>query len=119
MATVALTVQAVTSAGVESHSDTASYDAPTSTDGYEFVNDGKTELEIYNNGSSGTLTATVVSPQTCDQGGTHDITVSIPQGDAYRIGPLLPSRFNATSTGKVTVSLDHTDCIARAYKQSN
>ena len=119
MAVVTLTPQAVTSAGVQSFTDTASYTAATATDGFEFVNNGKCAIEIYNNGSSGTLTVTVDSPQTCSQGGTHDITETIEQGDSHVLGFFEPSRFNATSTGKVTVALSHFDTVsARVYQYS-
>jgi hypothetical protein len=119
MAATELTPQAVTNAGVQSHTDTGSYTAATDTDGYTFLNNGKCVIEIYNNGSSGDLTVTVDSPITCNQGGTHDVTEVISQGDAHVLGFFEPSRFNAANTGKVTISLSHIDTVsARVYKFS-
>jgi hypothetical protein len=114
MATVALTPEECSYTGMEGHSDTGEYDAATATDGFEFVNDGNTIIHI-KNADAGTITATVDNPQACNFGGTtvHDVEVSIPQNEDFLIGPFPTHRFNATSTGKVTVRLtEHTDVTA-------
>lgn len=117
MAVAVLTPVQVTQSGLESHTNTGAYTAATALDGFEYVNDGNTIVEIMNGGTSGALTATVDSPQTCDQGGTHDLTVTIPQGDSFIIPRLATSRFNQNSSGKVVITLSHFDVVtARAYK---
>lgn len=121
MAVVVLTPKTIDYNGVEGYSDTPDYAAATAADGFEFVNDGKTVLHIKNT-DSGNCTATVVSPQPCALGGTtvHNVAVVIPNAEDWFIGVLPTNRFNATSTGKVTVSLvasaDVTKILACAYK---
>lgn len=119
MAVVTLTLKTVNYNGVEGYSDTADYSAATATDGFEFTNDGRTIINVKNDGSSGALTCTIDNPQPCDFGGTtvHDVTVTIPQGDDFIIGPFPTNRFNSQSAGKVTITLDHFDTVtACAYK---
>ena len=118
MAVVTLTRKDIDYNGAEAYSDTADYTAATATDGFEFINDGKTIINIKNDGTSGALTCTVDNPQPCSYGSTtiHDITVTIPQDDDWLIGPFPTHRFN-DSSGKVTISLDQFDTItACAYR---
>jgi len=121
MAVVALTPGNVDYNGIELKTDTGEYDAATAEDGFEFVNDGKTLIHIVN-ADSGTCTATIDNPQSCNFGGTevHDVDVEIPSGDDYIIGPFPTHRFNSSSAGKVTISLvasnDVTAISARAIK---
>lgn len=118
MAVVTLTPKECDYNGVEAYSDTADYSAATATDGFTFVNDGKTVINIKNDGTSGALAATVDNPQPCDFGGTtvHDVSISIPQDDDFLIGPFPKHRFN-DADGKVTITLDQFDTItACAFK---
>lgn len=120
MAVVTLTPKTVDFNGVEGYSDTADYSAATATDGFQFVNDGKTIINI-KNADTGSCTATIDNPQPCSFGGTtvHDVDVVIPASDDFMIGPFPMSRFN-DSNGLVTISLavadDVTDISACAYK---
>jgi len=118
MAVVTLTPKNIDYNGAEAYSDTTDYDAATAVDGFTFVNDGKTIINIKNDGTSGELTATVDNPQPCDFGGTtvHDVAIAIPQDDDWLIGPFPKHRFN-DDDGKVTITLSHFDTItACAYK---
>ena len=83
-----LTVQQIALAGI-----TPTYDACTA-DGDQFPNDGKTYIELKNTDTA-SQDVVVASPTNCDQGSTHDVTVSIPANtDNKKIGPFPPSRFN-------------------------
>lgn len=118
MAVVTLTLKTINADGAEAYSDTADYSAATATDGFEFVNDGNTIINIKNDGTSGSLAAVVDVPNECSYGIStgHDKTVTIPQDDDFLIGPFPKSKYN-DSNGKVTISLDHFDTItACAYK---
>lgn len=112
MAVVTLTPKEVDYNGAEAYSDTADYDAATAADGFTFLNDGKSIINIKNDGTSGSLTATIDNPQPCSFGGTsvHDVTVAIPQDDDFLIGPFPKHRFN-DSDGKVTITLSHFDTV--------
>jgi hypothetical protein len=118
MAVVPLTPKEVDYNGVEGYSDTTDYKAATAIDGYTFVNDGKTIINIKNDGTSGDLVATVDNPQPCDFGGTtvHDVEITIPQNDDFIAGPFPKHRFN-DADGKVTITLSQFDTItACAFK---
>lgn len=62
-------------------------------DGNFFTNNGEAFIHIIN-GSGGSLTVTVDSPQLCNQGSTHDLAVAVPAGEERMIGPFDPKRFN-------------------------
>lgn len=81
-----LSVQDVNTAGA-----TPSFAAATSG-GDQFSNDGKTMLEVKNAGSS--ITVTIASQQACNQGSTHNTTVTVASGGDKMIGPFDPSRYN-------------------------
>lgn len=69
-----------------------------------FSNDGTVVLHVKNANASPD-TVTVNSVQQCSQGGTHNLTVSVPATTGDRmIGPLEPVRFNDPVTGLVTVT---------------
>jgi hypothetical protein len=120
MAVATLTPKEVNFEGVEAYSDTADYTAATAADGFQFVNDGKTIINIIN-ADDGTCTATIDNPGTCNFGGTtvHDVDVDIPAADDFLIGPFPMHRFN-DENGKVTISLvantDVTAISACVYK---
>lgn len=119
MAVVTLTAKEVDFNGVEAYSDTTDYSAATATDGYEFLNDGKTLLHIKNDSGAVSLTVTLDVPNTCDFNGSsvHDEAITIPFGDDYIIGPFPTHIFNEPSTGKVTARLSaFADITACVYK---
>jgi hypothetical protein len=119
MAVVVLTPKEVDYNGVEAVSDTTDYKAATAVDGYTFLNDGRTFIHIKNGSGAVALTATIVSPQTCSFGIStgHNIAMVIPFGDDWFSGLFAVSRFNAISTGIVTITLSaFADITACAYK---
>ena len=59
---------------------------PDATHGNKFWNNGKTFL-LVNNGSGGSLTVTIVTPNTVDGLAVSDRTVAIADGQLYAIGP--------------------------------
>lgn len=89
----------------------ATYTAAGSTD--EFVNDGKTFVQ-YKNTNAASRTITVTSQRTCDQGGTHNLSINLPAttGDVM-IGPFTQSRFN-DSAGKVQLAVSATTNVTVA-----
>lgn len=93
MAEQAMTPVEIDFNGAEMASDTTQYTTLT-TDGGYFVNDGNTLLHIINTAAGGSTNIVIDSPATCDQGGTHDITVAVPDDDDYIIGPFPKHRFN-------------------------
>jgi hypothetical protein len=121
MAVAVLTPKEFDYNGAEAYSDTADYVAATAVDGYEFLNDGKTIVNIKNDSGAVALTATIDVPNTCDYGGTtvHDVAIVIPFGDDWIIGPLPTHIFNAPDTGKVTIRLSaFADITACAFKMT-
>lgn len=46
------------------------------------------------NGSGSSITVTITSVQTCSQGGTHNLVVTVGAGATKLIGPLPSSRFS-------------------------
>ena len=72
-------------------------------DGMEFVNNGRTYLDILG-GGAGALALTVDSPASCDHGAQHDIVVTPVAATRYLIGPFPASRFN-DADGKVQITL--------------
>lgn len=104
--------------GIEFKSLTTQYTTMAVEGGY-FVNDGKTFLHIINVAAGGNTIVTIDSAQECDQGETHDITVTIPDGDDYIIGPFPTHRFNASSTGYVSFTVSEaTNVTAAAFKMT-
>lgn len=117
MATVTLTVGTTSdAAALELYS--GGYTAATATDGFKFLNDGKT-LFFLKNADTGATTATVDCPQPCSYGGTtvHDQTYSCTNAKDYVMGPFEKSQWN-DSDGYVTISVtedsDVTDISAKA-----
>lgn len=109
MSIVTLTVQVMAVTGI-----TPTYGA-AAADGNDFVNDGRTFLQVKNSGAS--TTVTVDSPTLCDQGEAHDVTVTVgaTTGDKM-IGPFNPKRFNS-SAGKVTATYSQVTGITVAAIQ--
>jgi hypothetical protein len=119
---VTLTVGTVDKDGLEFYSNSAEWEAAEDGDGFKFLNDGNTIINIIN-ADDGACTCTIDNPQPCSFGGTtvHDVDVSVPNGDDYLIGPFPKHRFNDVN-GYVTIRLtpnsDATDISARAIKLS-
>ncbi len=89
-----------------------SYTAVSASD--TFANDGTVVLHVKN--TSGTVdTVTVASVAQCNQGSSHNVTVTVPitTGDRM-IGPFEPSRFNDPVTGYVTVTHSQTTGVTCA-----
>ena len=93
---MALTIQACNANGLE-----PVYTSATVA-GDSFNNSGS-EVFIVKNGSASPLTLTVVSPTKCNQGFSHDLTITVDAGDEKILGKFAPSRFNDAS-GLLTVN---------------
>jgi hypothetical protein len=96
MAASALSLQTMSVTGLE-----ATY-ASCNADGNYFTNNGHTFMHVIN-GSGGDITVTVDSPTECNQGSTHDVTVTVTAGEERMIGPFEQGRFN-DDDGRVQVS---------------
>lgn len=106
-----LTAQSVNQSGLA-----PSYSAVSASD--TFANDGTVFLHVKNAGGSAD-TVTITSVQTCNQGATHNLTVSVPATTGDRlIGPFETSRFNDPTTGLVTVTHSFTTSVTAALLRS-
>jgi len=114
MAATEITVQSMTSAGLE-----VTYGA-ANADGNYFTNNGRTWLRV-KNADTANHAVLIDSPNACDQGFYHDVTVQVPAHTGIvDIGPFVSSRFSDTSgyvdityiasvgssTGTVTIASD-------------
>ena len=80
--------------------------------GDDFLNDGRTYLEIVN-GGAGAVVVTADSKSNCNQGFDHDLTLSVGAGLTGRLGPFEPTRFNgADGLMDVTYDQDLTVTVA-------
>jgi 2-methylaconitate cis-trans-isomerase PrpF len=87
MATIAVTQS--TQAGVAPPTFVAA-----AAGGDQFSNNGKTYYEV-KNGSGAPITVTFARAKSCDQGGLHPTTVSVPATTGDRIcGPFDPTLYN-------------------------
>lgn len=86
-----LTVQSVSSAGVVPSSLVAAAGG-----GDQFSNDGNVLLDVANGGGS-PITVTIASQRACDQGSTHNTTVTVTNGTTKRIGKFPIDRYNDAS----------------------
>lgn len=105
-----LTAQSVSQAGL-----TPAYTAVAASD--TFANDGTVFLHVKNGGGSPD-TVTITSVKTCDQGSTHNLTVSVPAGAERILGPFETSRFNDPTTGLVTAGHSFTTSVTAALFRS-
>ena len=109
MAASELTVQQVSTDGLE-----AAVAAAANADGNYFTNNGKTFLLVTDTGTTAP-TVTISSQVACNQGSTHDLTVSVQSGEARYIGPFPKDRFN-DSDGYVQISYDdETDVTVEVF----
>jgi len=83
--------------------------ASSDTDGNTFVNDGRTFVYI-DNGYTGTITATFITPLTVNGLAVADQTVAVATGANAAVGPFLPETFN-TSSGKCQVTWSGTTTV--------
>lgn len=102
MATI--TVQTLSRSGA-----VPTYAAATSSD--KFFNTGKEWVEVINGDSSST-TVTITSVGGCDQGFTHNETVTVAAGATKKIGPFPVARFNDDS-GFVTIAFSNITSVTR------
>lgn len=87
-----LTVQQITRTGAETTFVAADVAGDT------FANEGsRTFLEV-NNASGGNRVVTIDSVKNCDQGFDHNIVVTIPTLEIWKIGPFGVDRFGANPT---------------------
>ena len=98
MARDILTVQEIVRTGLN-----PSLSAGDSANGHEFVNDGKTYVEVVNGGGS-PIVVTIPTPGSIDGLAIADRTVSVPAGETRKIGPF-PNTYNQ-SGGLVYIDLD-------------
>ena len=91
MATLSRTQVVQTGANL---SATAGY-AAAASGGDKFLPGDTTFVNVLNL-SGGSITVTVDSPATCNQGGTHDIAIAIPTLSGRLIGPFPAARFAGT-----------------------
>jgi hypothetical protein len=94
-----LTVQNITKAG-----DEPTY-VSAAGGGDEFANNGKT-MFVLNNGSGGTIVATIITQATKDGLAVADRTVSVLAGDTAWVVDLDPNVYNVPATGRVQVTYD-------------
>ena len=87
-----------------------SYSAVSASD--TFANTGEEVLHVKNGGGSET-TVTITSAQQCNQGFSHDLTVTIDAGANKFIGPFPTNRFN-NSNGLTTFSCSSTTSVTAA-----
>lgn len=104
-----LTVQDINASGI-----TPSYTA-ASAGGDEFANDGKTMLHVKNGGVS-SITVTIISQKTCNQGYQHNLTVDVAADGEKMIGPFSAERFN-NENGRVQVQYSDVTSVTVAALQ--
>lgn len=112
MADVTITAQNLSVAGI-----TPSFTAVSAiADDFYLSNNGHVLLHV-NNASAGSIDVTITGNNNCDQGYTHDETISVGAGVEKIIGPFSVARFNDNSTGKILINFDTaTDVSYTAYK---
>lgn len=82
-----LTVQNIVKTGL-----TPSYSAAAAGGDQYAITDSRTYVHVKNGGGS-SITVTINSQKACDQGGDHDLAVSVTNGQERLIGPLEYARF--------------------------
>jgi len=106
-----LTVQAMT----KDASLTPSFDAAAEL-GDTFINDGKTFIYFKNADTVAARTITIASQVACNQGETHNITVTVPTESEELVGFWSQDRFN-DADGELEMTYDdHTDLTIAAIK---
>lgn len=88
----------------------ATYGAVSASD--TFTNTGEEVLHI-KNGNVGTVTVTITSAQQCNQGFSHDLSVTLTTGTDKFIGPFPTNRFNSSS-GLCTFACSPTSSVTAA-----
>jgi hypothetical protein len=109
-----LTVQTISRSGVA----VSLVAAGTTSAGDEFVNDGRTFLEVNNANASASRTVTVTSRVTSPPPGTAaaNVVVTVNQSSRVKIGPFPTQAFNdANSRAKVTYSNSGADLTVAVY----
>lgn len=80
--------------------------------GNNFLNGGQEHLHVRNAGG-GAVLVTILSQRQCDQGFTHNKTVSVPAGSDRKIIAFDPIRFNDAG-GKVNITYDQVTSVTVA-----
>lgn len=84
-------------------------------DDFYLTNNGRVLLEVANDSGS-SVTVTITGENSCDQGFTHDETITIDDGDSDIIGPFSMTRFN-DENGRVLINFSAATSITyAAYK---
>jgi hypothetical protein len=97
---------------------TAGATAGDAVNHHSMVNDGETEIEIFN-GGVGVATATIISTPDPTFGRTQNLVVAVPAGKPARISPLKPGGWNQ-SDGTVHIDLDvDTSVTLSGVRRSN
>lgn len=76
--------------------------------GNKFENDGKTILDLHNNGVAGSATVTILTGGTVDGKAVADTTVTLSTGQRKRVGPFKRSVYNVGSG-------DDAGCVCLTY----
>ena len=80
--------------------------------GNAFTNDGRTVLYLVN-AATAAGTATVLSTTACNQGSTHNVTVTLAKSATTLAGVFDPSRYGTTTTFNVSASGTITGAASR------
>ena len=65
--------------------------------GNKFENNGKTKLDLWNNGATGSLTVTIETGGTYKGHAVADKTITLTTGQRKRVGPFPPAVYNQQS----------------------
>lgn len=82
--------------------------------GDTFANNGRTLLHFKNANVGASRTVTISSQSSCNQGGTHDITVTVPADSEEMTGFFPPHRFNDSSNDVSMTYDDESDLTVAA-----
>jgi hypothetical protein len=95
---------------INANGGTLTFSTPSASD--SFLNDGR-EVLVVNNGSGSAITVTISSYTPCNYGYTHDLEVTVTDGETSYIGTFQPGRFN-DSSGLVNVTFSATTSVTAA-----
>jgi hypothetical protein len=104
-----ITVQSITTAGLTPVAGVAA-----GASGDTLLNNGRTYIEIVDTGTSAP-DVTISSQVQCDQGFTHDVTVSISAGSSKLIGPFPANRFNDSDQMITVTCVPYADVTIAAF----
>jgi len=102
MAETLLNVQTVGKAGTA-----LSFANADTVNGNKFPNDGRTYIELWNNGSTGSATVTIATGAVVGGYAVADQQISLSIGQIKKAGPFDPAIFN-NSNGDITMTITGT-----------